>query len=63
MLILGRQIDGMWALSDGAGHLIGCFPSHEAAQRRARFEQARSPELAIATSAGVRHPESTVDAH
>jgi hypothetical protein len=62
MLVLGRQVDGAWALSDGAGHVIGVFPSHEAARLHAESEQVGQADVAIATSAGTRAVCKVADA-
>ena len=54
MLVLGRQVDGAWALTDGAGCLIGRFSSYEAAHVRAEEKRAMRPNVAVATSAGAQ---------
>jgi len=52
MLVVGRDVDGSWAVRESAGRLLGRFPSAQAAERFARAERGGVSAISIATSAG-----------
>lgn len=62
MLVLGRRVDGMWAVSEGTGRLIGSFSSYDAALLFAEDERRMRPEIVIATSAGAQETVGIGDA-
>lgn len=52
MLVVGRDVDGCWIVSEGDGRLLGRFESVQAAERFAQAERRGRPAVSIATSAG-----------
>jgi hypothetical protein len=53
ILVVGKDVDGNWTVHEGAGVLLGRFPSCQAARRFAERERRSRPSLSIASSAGA----------
>jgi len=52
MLVVGRDVDGDWTVSDSVGGVLGRFASAQAAQRFAEAERRGRSSVTVATSAG-----------